>query len=134
MSDEIQAQPEQTHPEQSERPRCARDSDWCDGVICREHGVKCPNATSSASPGRSTGTYRRRELLLKAHMNELCPETPKNLKCPVCDRWGAANFVTVDDWYPRPPAPPCQPRRRWELLLLLVIVAFLVAYGLAHVL
>lgn len=23
-------------------PRCARDSDWCDGVICRERGIDCP--------------------------------------------------------------------------------------------
>lgn len=24
--------------------RCARDSDWCDGHICRERGIDCPNA------------------------------------------------------------------------------------------
>lgn len=31
---------------QSERQRCARDSDWCDGVICRDVGFNpdCPNA------------------------------------------------------------------------------------------
>lgn len=23
--------------------RCARDSDWCDGVICRDYGIDCPN-------------------------------------------------------------------------------------------
>jgi hypothetical protein len=22
---------------------CARDSDWCDGHVCREQGVECPN-------------------------------------------------------------------------------------------
>lgn len=27
--------------------RCPRDSDWCDGVICREHGIDCPNAEPS---------------------------------------------------------------------------------------
>lgn len=24
--------------------KCARDSDWCDGVICRDNGIACPNA------------------------------------------------------------------------------------------
>lgn len=24
--------------------RCARDSDWCDGTICRQYGVGCQNA------------------------------------------------------------------------------------------
>ena len=24
--------------------RCARDSDWCDGTLCRERGIDCPNA------------------------------------------------------------------------------------------
>src|SRR3954469_5589558 len=28
----------------SESTRCARDSDWCDGVICRQYGINCPNA------------------------------------------------------------------------------------------
>lgn len=23
---------------------CARDSGWCDGVLCRQHGINCPNA------------------------------------------------------------------------------------------
>lgn len=27
--------------------RCALDSDWCDGKICRERGIECPNATLS---------------------------------------------------------------------------------------
>ncbi len=27
-----------------ELPRCPRDSDWCDGVICRDHGIDCPKA------------------------------------------------------------------------------------------
>lgn len=27
-----------------ERERCARDSDWCDGRLCRERGIDCPNA------------------------------------------------------------------------------------------
>ena len=25
---------------------CPRDSGWCDGVICREKGIECPNADS----------------------------------------------------------------------------------------
>lgn len=24
--------------------RCARDSDWCDGVICKDNGIDCENA------------------------------------------------------------------------------------------
>lgn len=32
---------EATVPEQQQR--CARDSDWCDGTICREWGIDCPN-------------------------------------------------------------------------------------------
>jgi hypothetical protein len=27
-----------------ERQPCPRDSDWCDGVICVEQGIDCPNA------------------------------------------------------------------------------------------
>lgn len=27
-----------------QQPDCARESGWCDGVVCREHGVHCPNA------------------------------------------------------------------------------------------
>lgn len=27
-----------------QRERCPRDSDWCDGAICRDFGVDCPNA------------------------------------------------------------------------------------------
>lgn len=30
-------------PEQSSE-RCPRDSDWCDGVICTERGIDCPNS------------------------------------------------------------------------------------------
>lgn len=26
---------------------CARDSDWCDGQICRDLGIDCPNADLS---------------------------------------------------------------------------------------
>lgn len=26
------------------RERCARDSDWCDGRVCAERGIACPNA------------------------------------------------------------------------------------------
>lgn len=32
------------------RQRCARDSDWCDGRICRELGVDCPNADKPMFP------------------------------------------------------------------------------------
>lgn len=28
----------------SHRERCPRDSDWCDGVICTERGIDCPNS------------------------------------------------------------------------------------------
>jgi hypothetical protein len=32
-------------PREDEHPiRCARDSDWCDGEVCRERGIDCPNA------------------------------------------------------------------------------------------
>lgn len=46
-----------TDPRQTARPsdegqaqRCARDSDWCDGVICKERGMGCPNADKE-TPG-----------------------------------------------------------------------------------
>lgn len=26
---------------------CARDSEWCDGQVCRDQGVKCPNQETS---------------------------------------------------------------------------------------
>lgn len=32
------------------RQTCARDSSWCDGVICRERGIDCPNADPVADP------------------------------------------------------------------------------------
>lgn len=32
-------------PSQSNGVRCPRDSDWCDGVICRDLGqIDCPNS------------------------------------------------------------------------------------------
>lgn len=31
--------------------RCARDSDWCDGVICEERGLGCPNSDASRERG-----------------------------------------------------------------------------------
>lgn len=31
------------------KTRCARDSDWCDDVICREGGIDCPNAEPDPS-------------------------------------------------------------------------------------
>lgn len=37
----------------SEVQRCARDSDWCDGVICRERGIDCPNAEPAQSSQRA---------------------------------------------------------------------------------
>jgi hypothetical protein len=33
-----------TLTERAMKERCARDSDWCDGEICKMHGVDCPNA------------------------------------------------------------------------------------------
>jgi hypothetical protein len=35
--------PERALSQQSERVRCARDSDWCDGLVCHAWGG-CPNA------------------------------------------------------------------------------------------
>lgn len=35
--------------------RCARDSDWCDGYVCREHGLDCPNAEGRESGGEILG-------------------------------------------------------------------------------
>lgn len=29
-------------------PRCALDSDWCDGKICEDHGIDCPRARRAA--------------------------------------------------------------------------------------
>lgn len=33
--------------EPQQREKCPRDSDWCDGRICVEHGIECPNADRS---------------------------------------------------------------------------------------
>jgi hypothetical protein len=38
---------------------CARDSDWCDGKICRERGIECPNADPPEEPvSRETSSGR----------------------------------------------------------------------------
>jgi hypothetical protein len=43
------------HACESAEHRCPRDSDWCDGVICREWGIDCPNAvTDGSAPERAS--------------------------------------------------------------------------------
>jgi hypothetical protein len=43
-------------PREDEHPiRCARDSDWCDGEVCRERGIDCPNPSSPIDPGTRMG-------------------------------------------------------------------------------
>lgn len=43
----------------AERQRCARDSDWCDGLICHEWGG-CPNADPDTHIEGLKSTCKRR--------------------------------------------------------------------------
>lgn len=43
------------------RQPCARDSDWCDGVICRENGIDCPNADPTRGGAMTTDEILDRE-------------------------------------------------------------------------
>ncbi|MDP2710808.1 MAG: hypothetical protein Q8O56_06280 [Solirubrobacteraceae bacterium] len=74
--------------------RCPRDSGWCDGVICRKHGIECPRATPVVGLPRcpscgGAGHRPRREDL---HLAQ-----PISYACPACNSSGVDRLVPVSE-------------------------------------
>lgn len=72
---------------------------------------------------------------------DLCPETPVNVKCLLCERQGSWErpVVNIADWYPKPrPPEPCPepvgPFYTFGRVLALLAFGFLFFYLLFHIL